>query len=138
MTNVDAHLTIFVHFLFRSDLAENYRPQSWGYNGPYSFQRVFQQICKEEDLSEVDRTQCRGAKIHPAKMFYPLYGRDSLKFFNPNLTEEVINKTKNMMGVHLYNSASKAIEKIPMRHGSAYDLVAKEHCPGVYAEYGEF
>lgn len=125
-------------FWFRSDLAEDYKPQSWGYNGPHSFQRVLRKICNKVDLSEVDRRHCRGAKIYPAEMFYPLYGPESLKYFDPNLTEEVLNKTTKIVGFHFYNSASKAIDKITMRDGSAYDLIAREHCPRVYAEHEEF
>lgn len=120
-----------------SDLAENFRPSSWAYNGPLSFQRVMKTICNGSDLANVDRYQCRGAQIYLPSRFYPLYGTDSLKFFNPNETEYVFSKIKGIMGFHFWNSLSKR-KNITMGNGSAYDLIAQRYCPRVYAEFNSF
>lgn len=81
----------------------------------------------------VDRDQCRGAKVYPPDRFYPLFGWESLEFFNPNATQYVLNKIQNIMGFHFWNSHSKEIRNIRMGNGAAYDLIAKEYCPRTYA-----
>lgn len=130
-----------IHFSLKkkySDLADGYNPNIWDHNGPHSFQRVLKRICDQDDLAKVDRRQCRGVKIYPSKWFYPLFGRDSLKFFDPNLTQSVLNQTKGIMGFHFWNSGSKTLENITMRNATAYDVFAEKHCPRIYARHSLF
>lgn len=121
-----------------SELAENYNPHCYDCNGPHYFQRIMMSICENDDLGKVGRLQCRGVKIHQSHVFYPLFGRDSLEFFNANRTDWVLNKTNGMMGFHFLNSLSQKIANITMRNRCAYDLIAKQHCPRIYVTHDEF
>lgn len=81
--------------------------------------------------------QCRGATVHPPDRFYPLYGVESLKYFDPDETEEVLDRIKDIMGFHYWNSHTKNTP-FSIGSGSAFDSIAKEHCPRVYAELEKF
>lgn len=120
-----------------SELAENFRPKKWAYNGPDCFQRVMERICATNNLSTVNREQCRGAKIYSPKSFYPIFGKEALKFFHSNATKEVFNKTRGIMGFHFWNSYSKDIDVV-MGNDDAYDLIAQKHCPRTYAAHDQF
>lgn len=124
-----------------SDLVETYQWNSWDHNGPYSFQRVMKKICKEQDLSKVvnQSDKCRGVHIHPPNRFYPLFGFYSLKFFEPKDTDFALNATKNILGFHFWNSHSKD-RNITMGNGTAtaFEKIAKKHCPRIYAENSSF
>lgn len=89
-------------------------------------------------MTQATRKQCRGVKIQPAKWLYPLYGDESFKFFNPDITDEVANMVKEMRGFHYYNSESRKIINITMGNGAAYDLIAKKYCPQIYAKHDKF
>lgn len=96
-----------------------------------------QKICATNNLSTVDRDQCHGAKIYSPKSFYPIFGKEALKFFDPNATKEVFNRTKGIMGFHFWNSYSKD-NSVIMGQGDAYDLIARKHCPCTYAAHDQF
>lgn len=133
------HLSMRMIFLFyfqnnRSELAENYRPDVWAWNGPDLFARVMKKICQVEYIGEVLDKNCRGVQLYPPNRFYPLWGPESLNFFNSTLTKTVLNQSADMMGFHFWNSESRKIEGITMGNGAAYDLIAKEYCPQIYNE----
>lgn len=94
-------------------------------------------ICRTDDLAKVDRARCRGVEIYSPKRFYPIFGRDSVQFFDPKAAEKVLSGIENIMGFHFWNSYSKD-KAIPMGNADAYDLIAEQYCPLVYAEHNQF
>lgn len=95
-------------------------------------------LCNVNNLTQVeDRHQCHGLQIYPPEKFYPLFGSEFHKFYEPKDTKYVLNITENSMGFHFGNNISKD-ENVKIGNGAAYDLIAKKHCPRIYAEHKSY
>lgn len=92
-------------------------------------------------MAKLDREKCHGIGIIPENVIYPLMGWKSIKFFNPNITQRILNETADAMGFRIWSGRSTLHPKntdLPMGKGHAYDIVAKEHCPLIYAQHTVF
>lgn len=88
---------------------------------------------------EMNPDKCWGFKVFPRSTFYAVNSKSWQMFFNPNVTETVLQMIKDSVIVHVWNkhSANKNIQKINRK--TAYEVIASENCPKVYeASGGEF
>lgn len=117
-----------------SDLRKNFQYDSWLANGIPVFQRVLTAICGNHNLEHVSRDQCQELAIFAPTRFYP--GKDVILYFDPNATQKILNvhTTNRAVGLHFYNSSSQK-RNFTMGNGDAYDLLAKQNCPLIYARH---
>lgn len=139
--NHGGRCSIIFCMCFLREFQTTYNPKNWGFNGPDLLMRVLAKICKTANLPDMTRQQCRGFRVFPESTFYPLHEFKSelyyKPFFQPNATAVVLNKMKNSIGFHFYNSFTRH-EAIETGHGDAFDATAKKNCPTIYASNKKF
>lgn len=92
-------------------------------------------------MANADRETCQGIGIIPENVMYPLKDWKLVKFFNPNITQRILNETADAIGFQIWDGRSTADQNntdLPMREGHAFDVIAQEHCPLVYAMHNVF
>ncbi|KNC33417.1 hypothetical protein FF38_09861 [Lucilia cuprina] len=111
---------------------------NWGNNGPGVITRVIKKICNTNNIElMMDTKRCMGFKVFGIDAFYAIPWRQWEHFFEPELVEQTMERTKNSYVAHIWNKHSI---KRPIRVGTkcAYCLMAEMHCPRVYKAAGEY
>lgn len=85
------------------------------------------QVCQTPTLE-----QCPICNVLPTYVFYPIYYDKWRTFFEHIATEDVMAAVSNSTAIHFWNKLS-AGRPVRRGEGSAYELLAQEHCPLVYA-----
>lgn len=82
--------------------------------------------------------KCRGFKVYPFQEFYPISYGFSSDPIDPEMTDEVLKKTKNASVVHFWNShtSGRIITKSNITP-TAYEVIAETNCPKVFQSCGE-
>ncbi|ALC38602.1 alpha4GT2, partial [Drosophila busckii] len=121
------------------DLEQNFNGQGWGTNGPGVITRVSQNVCDTFELTEMlnNRERCRGFQIYEPSVFYPVASPLWLDYFEPAKLSLTLERTAAAYTAHMWNTFSKN-KLMAIGSGSAYDKLAQQHCPKVYAAAGEY
>ena len=64
--------------------------------------------------------------VYPKEQFYPIPYQEYWKIFNSNYKKEVLDKTKDSYGIHMWNAMNKKVSSDP---NSAFEDLALKHCP---------
>ncbi|XP_011493903.1 PREDICTED: LOW QUALITY PROTEIN: lactosylceramide 4-alpha-galactosyltransferase-like [Ceratosolen solmsi marchali] len=96
------------------DLMKNFRGNLWGNNGPGVITRTLQKFCAVQHVKDMTSIHCKGFKVFPPAVFYPIFYKDWKDYFS----------TKNI------NETMNVGSKVP------YALIAEKYCPNVYESCG--
>lgn len=92
---------------------------------------VCEDICKTTNRTLWTLKQCRGLKLQPKEVFYPVSWSDFLMYFDPNKLNETLQMTQNSTTIHVWNDLSHGIwNKKDIKN--AYQAIAEQKCPSVY------
>lgn len=115
-----------------------FSPSLWTGNGPDLLTRVLRTICKTNDTSQMTDTLCthQFTVLRSDTCYAIPYGVWYL-FFKTFYRESVLKSLHKSIVTHFWNALSS---QTPVRKGdhSAYDVLARNHCPRVYKVAGEF
>lgn len=88
-------------------------------------------LCKiGENDTEMTRERCSGCTVYPPNEFYPVDRRRWQLFSNPNITDIILEMTKNSLAIHVWNE-DYSREKIANLLPTPYGTVSKENCTNV-------
>lgn len=79
--------------------------------------------------------RCHGFQVLPPSKCYAIPFRKWERFFEAEETKAVLEAVKDSVIVHFWNKFSIK-RTVTVGDGSAYDVLAKEYCPLVYAAAG--
>lgn len=113
----------------------NFSGEKWGNNGPGVITRVLNRICETNNTLLMTEERCHGFNVLPQSKCYAVPYKQWADFFNRTLTKDVLEAVRESVIVHFWNKFSiKRMVKVG--DDSAYDKLAKEYCPRVYAAAG--
>lgn len=124
-------LTLFRSY-FLSEVIYSFNGSSFIANGPRMLTRVFQQICKTSDRALWNYEQCRGLRIQPKEVFYPISWTDFMMYFDTQKLNEALEITRNSTLIHVWNDRSKNIWN-PIGTKNVYHVLAEKNCPRIYS-----
>lgn len=143
--NVAAGVINFAHDGFGHQLAEkcliyflkNYKYNEWNTNGPGVITHIACETCNSTEIRKMPYLKtCKGFHIHDNKLFYAIRYSNWEDFFEPKKTKSVLKQLRQSYVAHFWNKLS-ADRNFTIGDGCAYDILAQQHCPGVYrAEKG--
>lgn len=102
----------------------SYDPYDWTTIGPKLMVWTYSDLCATSD--------CGGVKILPKEMAFPVAYWNWTDYFEPKSATSVLNKSEECLAVHVWNRLS-ADRVVWTGNGSAYDVLAKRHCPSTYS-----
>lgn len=118
------------HLMAKQLLAEfvgNFDGKIFAANGPALLKRVFHELCRKENLFE-----CPLIKIYKKTEFFAVYGTVWEKLFDREHATESLEMVKDSLAVHFWNALS-GHRPVMIGDGSAYEMLAREFCPKVFA-----
>lgn len=118
-------------FAFYSEVINSFNGSSFIANGPRMLTRVFQQICKTADRTLWNYEQCKGLRIQPKEVFYPISWTDFMLYFDTEKLDEALEMARNATLIHVWNDRSKSIWN-PIGTKNAYHVLAEKNCPRIY------
>lgn len=121
-------------FLYR-DFKYHFSGEAWGNNGPGVITRVLTTVCATDNTTMMVPERCHGFDVLPPSRCYGIPFRQWQRFFDINQTSQVMEALKDAVIVHFWNKFSIK-RQVRVGDGSAYDVLAKEYCPRVYAAVG--
>lgn len=126
---MEENVKIIVYF---RDFKLNFNGMEWGNNGPGVITRVLHKLCQTRDPRNMMADRCRGFRVLPIDKCYAVGWQNWRQFFSKNNSQEVLHKVHDSIIVHVWNKHSSK-EIIIKGDDSAYDKLAKQFCPKVYA-----
>lgn len=122
--------------IFR-DLANNYDPYEWAYNGPEMLTSAITAFCKDLDLIEDKTIKCGNFTVFPREKCYPYPYWDFRIIYENDYKEYVLEKlnTSGSYFIHIWNSMQKFNNthfELTFDSQSAYMHLAKIYCPKTY------
>lgn len=106
-----------------NSIAKRYDKDVFHCIGPSLLKEIYSQLCHT--------SECLGVTMYPVKFAYPVPWKDWEKYFDPKLTPSILETSKEGNAVHFWNYLSSQ-RVVRTSDGSAYDVLAKKHCPTVY------
>jgi len=76
--------------------------------------------------------KCKGFIVYGPETFCPISWMDWKQYFNENTSNEIMDKLKGSMGIHVWNLHSKHTSII-VGSKQPYGLVAEKYCPSIYS-----
>ncbi|KAG1683640.1 Lactosylceramide 4-alpha-galactosyltransferase [Nymphon striatum] len=97
--------------------------------------KVFKEVCRTDNLNGTTREMCEGSRLLPSKSFYVVPWKDWSYLFHRYWTESLLEEIikHKSYSVHFYNKISKK-RIVKFNSFSLIEVLAKNHCPKVYAE----
>lgn len=114
-----------------SEVINSFNGSSFIANGPRMLTRVFQQICKYVNRDQWNYEHCRGLRLQPKEVFYPISWTDFMMYFDTEKLNETLERTRNSTLIHVWNDRSKSIWN-PVGTKNAYHVLAEKNCPRIY------
>ena len=102
-------------------ISTNFDGNIWGRNGPEAVTKMILNMQKTKTSEKV--------LVYPKEQFYPIPYQEYWKIFNSNYKEEVLDKTKDSYGIHMWNAMNKLAKKVSSDPNSAFEALALKHCP---------
>ena len=102
-------------------LSTNFNGNIWGHNGPNALTWIILKIQKTKTPLEV--------LVYSKEKFYPIPYQEFKKIFDPKHKKEVLDKTKDSYGIHLWNWMNKRAKKVSFDPDSAFRFLAIKYCP---------
>ncbi|KAF5269635.1 hypothetical protein FQR65_LT05974 [Abscondita terminalis] len=96
------------------DLRNNFNGAHWEYTGPLVLTKILEKMCNFNNVTLKPNANCLGFKILPIDKFYPISWRETMKYFEAQESEELLNyilKTSNV--VHVWNRLSSDVVANP-------------------------
>lgn len=115
--------------LFLNDMIQNFNGSLWGWNGPYVFHRVLENLCDTSDVNKMHN--CNGFHILDDNICYPVAGTEWEKLFDEEFANDVIELIKTSYAVHFWNKLSQA-KKLKCNSVAAYTQLARKYCPNTF------
>lgn len=101
-------------------------------NGPDILTRIGEDICQTENRTRWNRERCRGLKLLPKEVFYPISWPNFEMYFDSHGVNETLELVEHSAAIHVWNDRSKNIwNKIGTNN--AYQVIAQSKCPLVYS-----
>jgi lactosylceramide 4-alpha-galactosyltransferase len=106
-------------------------------NGPYLVTRVMEKYCNTTVIKEMyKKGQCKNMTVIPRKFCFKIsYSQnDTMKFFQPEHMQEVLDHLKISIITHLWGSVISKCEacKVKKDTVAALTYLARLHCPRTY------
>ncbi|XP_063977537.1 lactosylceramide 4-alpha-galactosyltransferase-like [Diachasmimorpha longicaudata] len=120
-----------------TELKTTFRGDVWGQNGPGVVTRTLKKLCHAEDISNMTKENCRGFTVYPPSAFYPLHYSEWSLYFKEQSINSTMARIKDSFAIHAWNKLSNK-ELIPAGRQVPYAIVAREFCPKIYQNSGEF
>ena len=104
-------------------LSENFDGNIWGHNGPKAVTQTILKMCKNETFENV--------LVYPKEQFYSIPWEEYWKFFNVDYKKEILDKTKESYGIHMWNAMNKLSKNVSYDYAkdSAFKVIALKYCP---------
>ena len=102
-------------------ISTNFDGNIWGRNGPLAVTKIILKMQKTKTSEKV--------LVYPKEQFYPIPFQEYWKIFNSNYKKEVLDKTKDSYGIHMWNAMNKLAKKASSDPNSAFEALALKHCP---------
>lgn len=80
----------------------------------------------------MNKQRCKGFTVFGPEAFCPINWMDWQLYFDANKSEEVMDKLKDSIGIHVWNLYSKH-KNVIVGSKQPYSLVAQEYCPTIYS-----
>lgn len=117
-------------------LNSNYDGEVWDINGPTFLTSTFKRVCQTNEINQMNRSRCDSISVYPSSVFYPIGFKAKHYLFEKSEINNALDIVKNSVGIHLWNRLTSQI-KLKVKDETAYNILAKEHCPRVYRSCGE-
>lgn len=78
------------------------------------------------------KKDCQGFTVYPPEMFYPVPWWNWTMYFEERHLTEVLSMSEKSYAIHVWNKHSTNT-LIPVNSKIPYAVIAKEHCPKVFA-----
>lgn len=80
----------------------------------------------------MNKQKCKGFIVFGPEAFCPISWADWHTYFNASISEEVMEKLKNSLGIHVWNKHSKHTYII-VGSKQPYGLIAQKYCPSIFS-----
>lgn len=80
----------------------------------------------------MNKEKCKGFTLFGLEAFCPIEWTDWNQYFNASISDEVMAKIKDSIGIHVWNLHSKH-KNITVGSKEPYALVAQKYCPTIFS-----
>ncbi|XP_064468960.1 lactosylceramide 4-alpha-galactosyltransferase-like [Ornithodoros turicata] len=108
--------------------AENYKPHTWGENGPRLLRHVILKLCNKPSIRDLVGQPCANVTVLPSELLLPLNFTQWNHFFQRKHCAQAWNSLEQSYVMHIFGSRSSEAH-VKENDGSAYEEAARLHCP---------
>lgn len=83
-------------------------------------------------MSNMNKENCKGFNVLGPEAFCPVAWTEWQLYFDANRSNEIMEKLKDSIGIHVWNLHSKHTDII-VGSKQPYGLVAQKYCPNIFS-----